>query len=155
MSRTVRFLLPSLAIALIVQLGGCGGGAGGSGGGGYLAGDRPPDEDVDVSNIPDAVPRPEPRSRYGNPESYTVFGKRYHVMESAQGYVERGTASWYGKKFHGRLTSNREPYDMLAMTAALWRWSSRMLRVAAPLPVWWPLIKIRSDWSAKPRNARL
>ncbi|MCB1738262.1 MAG: septal ring lytic transglycosylase RlpA family protein [Gammaproteobacteria bacterium] len=118
MSRTVRFLLPSLAIALIVQLGGCGGGAGGSGGGGYLAGDRPPDEDVDVSNIPDAVPRPEPRSRYGNPESYTVFGKRYHVMESAQGYVERGTASWYGKKFHGRLTSNREPYDMLGMTAA-------------------------------------
>ncbi|MCP5136305.1 MAG: septal ring lytic transglycosylase RlpA family protein [Gammaproteobacteria bacterium] len=116
----LRLPLVMLLSVLITQLVGCGGGGNvsGDGGGGYLAGDRPPDGDVDVSNIPDAVPRPEPRSRYGNPESYKVMGQRYYVMESSHGYVERGIASWYGKKFHGRLTSNREPYDMLAMTAA-------------------------------------
>ena len=66
----------------------------------------------------DAVPRPEPRSRYGNGPVYEVFGERYTVLDTASGYRERGVASWYGKKFHGRLTSNREPYDMYAMTAA-------------------------------------
>ncbi len=67
---------------------------------------------------PDAVPRREPRSRYGNGPVYEVFGKRYRVMESSAGYSERGVASWYGKKFHGNLTSMREPYDMYPMTAA-------------------------------------
>ena len=67
---------------------------------------------------PDAVPRREPKSRYGNSSTYEVFGKRYAVMDSSAGYTERGVASWYGKKFHGNLTSNREPYDMYAMTAA-------------------------------------
>ena len=66
----------------------------------------------------DAIPRAEPRSRYGNGPVYEVFGKRYTVMPSASGYSERGVASWYGKKFHGNLTSNREVYDMYAMTAA-------------------------------------
>lgn len=67
---------------------------------------------------PDAVPRPESRSKYGNGPVYEVFGERYTVLDSASGYAERGVASWYGKKFHGRLTSNREPYDMYEMTAA-------------------------------------
>ncbi len=67
---------------------------------------------------PDAVPRPEPPSKYGNGPVYEVFGERYTVLSSGSGYRERGVASWYGKKFHGRLTSNREPYDMYAMTAA-------------------------------------
>ncbi len=67
---------------------------------------------------PDAVPRHEQRSRYGNGPVYEVLGKRYRVMDSADGYRERGVASWYGTKFHGRLTSSREPYDMYAMTAA-------------------------------------
>ena len=72
-----------------------------------------------VGQLPnDAVPRPEAKSRYGNSPVYEVFGKRYRVMESSHGYRERGVASWYGKKFHGNLTSNREPYDMYAMTAA-------------------------------------
>ena len=72
-----------------------------------------------IPNLPDdAVPRPEPKSRYGNGPVYEVFGKRYTVMDSSSGYKERGVASWYGQKFHGRLTSNREPYDMYAMTAA-------------------------------------
>ncbi len=80
--------------------------------------DSAPEKSIDVSKIPDAVPRNEPRSRYGNPESYEVFGKRYYVMESSQGFVERGVASWYGTKFHGRRTSSGETYDMYAMTAA-------------------------------------
>jgi len=68
--------------------------------------------------VPDAVPRVEPRSRYGNPPSYEVFGKRYYVLSSSVGYVERGVASWYGPGFHQVLTSTREPYDMYGMTAA-------------------------------------
>jgi rare lipoprotein A len=39
-------------------------------------------------------------------------------MASANGYVEKGRASWYGRKFHGRKTSNGETYNMYAMTAA-------------------------------------
>ena len=66
----------------------------------------------------DAVPRYEPKSKYGNPSSYVVFGKRYYTLPSSHGYVERGIASWYGKKFHGRRTSSGETYDMYAMTAA-------------------------------------
>lgn len=77
--------------------------------------DRPP---RDVLAIPDAVPKAEPRSRYGNPANYVVFGKRYHVMPTSDGYIERGVASWYGTKFHGRRTSSGETYDMYAMTAA-------------------------------------
>lgn len=64
------------------------------------------------------VPRHEPRSRYGNGPVYEVLGHRYEVMRSGNGYRERGVASWYGKKFHGKPTSSREPYDMYAMTAA-------------------------------------
>ena len=66
----------------------------------------------------DAVPRREPRSKHGNGPVYEVFGQRYTVMESSSGYRERGVASWYGNKFHGKLTSNQERYDMHAMTAA-------------------------------------
>lgn len=80
--------------------------------------DAAPDRKVDVSKIPNAVPKNEPKSRYGNPKSYVVFGKRYYVMESSTGFVERGIASWYGTKFHGRRTSSGETYDMYAMTAA-------------------------------------
>lgn len=72
----------------------------------------------DVSAVPEPVPRAEPRAAYGNRSPYTVLGRTYTVMPSSQGYVERGIASWYGTKFHGRLTSSREPYDMYAMTAA-------------------------------------
>ncbi|MFO0040413.1 MAG: septal ring lytic transglycosylase RlpA family protein [Pseudomonadota bacterium] len=72
----------------------------------------------DVSAVPEPVPRAEPQARYGNRSPYTVLGRTYTVLPSAQGYVERGIASWYGTKFHGRLTSSREPYDMYAMTAA-------------------------------------
>ena len=66
----------------------------------------------------DAVPRKEPRSRYGNGPYYKVFGETYKVLDSSYGYQERGVASWYGRKFHGRMTSSQEPYDMYEMTAA-------------------------------------
>ena len=80
--------------------------------------DGPPLVATGSTDKPDAVPKAEPRSRYGNPASYEVFGKRYQTMREARGFVERGDASWYGKKFHGRRTSNGETYDMYAMTAA-------------------------------------
>ena len=80
--------------------------------------DSAPDRPVDTSSVPDAVPKAEPRSKYGNPESYVVFGKRYYVMNDNRGFTQQGIASWYGKKFHGRRTSSGETYDMYAMTAA-------------------------------------
>ncbi|MCG8426841.1 MAG: septal ring lytic transglycosylase RlpA family protein [Chromatiales bacterium] len=80
--------------------------------------DSAPTRRLDPDSIPDAVPKHEPRSKRGNPDSYVVFGKRYYVMQSSQGYNEKGIASWYGTKFHGRLTSSGEPYDMYKMTAA-------------------------------------
>jgi rare lipoprotein A len=68
--------------------------------------------------VPDAVPRVEPRSAHGNPPFYDVLGRRYYVLATADGYLDRGVASWYGPTFHGGNTSSGEPYDMYAMTAA-------------------------------------
>src|SRR5277367_2499542 len=68
--------------------------------------------------IPDAVPRQEPRSAHGNPPFYDVMGQRYFVLAAADGYTERGVASWYGPTFHGGSTSSGEQYDMYGMTAA-------------------------------------
>jgi rare lipoprotein A len=64
------------------------------------------------------VPRVEPRSRRGNPAFYSVAGKRYYVLASAENFVERGVASWYGPTFHGNSTAIGESYDMYAMSAA-------------------------------------
>lgn len=72
----------------------------------------------DIARIPDAVPKVEPLSKSGNPDSYVVFGKRYYTEKDSRGHVERGLASWYGKPFHGRKTSSGEIYDMHAMSAA-------------------------------------
>jgi rare lipoprotein A len=47
-----------------------------------------------------------------------VYGKRYYPLASAAGFTQRGLASWYGRKFHGRLTSNGERYNMYGRTAA-------------------------------------
>lgn len=49
---------------------------------------------------------------------YTVNGQRYQPLASHHGFVQQGLASWYGRKFHGRKTSNGETYNMYAMTAA-------------------------------------
>ncbi len=80
--------------------------------------DSAPYQSVDVSAVKDAIPRVEPKSRYGNPSSYVVRGKRYNTLTSGKGYKERGIASWYGTKFHGHRTSSGEPYDMYKMSAA-------------------------------------
>ena len=87
-------------------------------GGGYLEGDGP-DEAVPVNldSIPDAIPIPEPLNRYAN-RTYVALGKTYTPQTVAGKHKERGIASWYGKKFHGRRTSSGEIYDMYAMTAA-------------------------------------
>lgn len=79
-----------------------------------------PSSDVDVSRVTDAEPRYEEPRNAGNKSPYTVWGKQYRVMAhaDADGYVERGIASWYGKKFHGHKTSNGETYDMYKMSAA-------------------------------------
>src|SRR5689334_19372335 len=73
---------------------------------------------ADIEKIPDPVPRAEPKSARGNPPFYDVLGKRYFVLNSADGYAERGVASWYGPGFHAQSTSNGERYDMYAMSAA-------------------------------------
>lgn len=72
----------------------------------------------DVSKIKNATPKHEPKSRIGNPKKYTVFNKCYEVLPTSKGYKAKGTASWYGKKFHGYHTSNGEVYDMYGMSAA-------------------------------------
>lgn len=83
-----------------------------------MSGDAYPLEPPDVSDVPDAEPRDEPRSRAGNRSTYEVWGKTYHVLPDADGYSKRGLASWYGEKFHGYATSNGEIYDMYKMSAA-------------------------------------
>ncbi len=77
-----------------------------------------PGRELDVSSIPDAIPRSEPITVAGNKNPYTVFGKTYHLLPSAEKYRQVGIASWYGTKFHGNPTSNGEIYDMYAMTGA-------------------------------------
>lgn len=75
----------------------------------------------------EGVPRDEPRAKHGNPPFYEVDGRRYVVLPTAVGYVEQGTASWYGPDFHGGRTSTGETYDMDAMTGA---------HPTLPLPTW-------------------
>jgi len=98
--------------------------------------DSAPSQHRDLSNVPDAVPRNEPRSRYGNPKSYVVRGIRYYVKDSSDGFTQRGIASWYGTKFHGRRTSSGEPYDMYAMTAA---------HKTLPLPTYLEVINLKNN----------
>lgn len=72
-----------------------------------------------LSRIKNMIPSKQPYSKYGNPKQYTVFNKKYTVFQdNPTHYTERGLASWYGTKFHGRRTSSGESYDMFKMTAA-------------------------------------
>lgn len=70
-----------------------------------------------AAELQNATPVREPHSAQGNSD-YQVNGQSYKVLDSADGFVEQGLASWYGNKFHGHLTSNGEYYDMYSMTAA-------------------------------------
>lgn len=96
-----------LAVPWLLMLAGCGSAP---------KSDKPEPEPVTVT--PDARLKVEPKSRYGNMKSYVVHGKRYYTKGSSRDHVERGLASWYGRKFHGRKTSSGERYDMHQMTAA-------------------------------------
>ena len=80
--------------------------------------DGPSDRHIKPADVSDAIPKSEPLARYGNHSPYTVLGKTYTVLPTSKGYHERGIASWYGSKFHGRRTSSGEPYDMYEATAA-------------------------------------
>jgi rare lipoprotein A len=90
------------ALLLLIAVGGCTFGV--------PIGDRGGQQ---TSGVPETTP-----STKGNPPSYVVFGKRYYVLDSSEGFVQRGVASWYGTKFHGRPTSSGEIYNMHEMTAA-------------------------------------
>ena len=69
----------------------------------------------------------EPPSAGGNMDQYRQSGRTYRPLDTSEGYDERGIASWYGEKFHGRPTSSGEPFDMNVPSAA-----HRTL----PLPSW-------------------
>jgi rare lipoprotein A len=72
----------------------------------------------DLSALANAEPRVEPIRSGGPNKPYEVLGQGYVPLVDDQPLVERGLASWYGRKFHGRRTASGETYNMLAMTAA-------------------------------------
>ncbi|OGA06936.1 MAG: hypothetical protein A3D95_16115, partial [Betaproteobacteria bacterium RIFCSPHIGHO2_12_FULL_69_13] len=72
---------------------------------------------AELAAVPDAEPKAEPLHRFAN-RPYQVFGREYVPLASLQPYRQRGTASWYGRRFHGNRTSTGERYDMYAMSAA-------------------------------------
>ena len=87
-------------------------------GGGYYLDDGPgANPPVDIDSIPDAVPRVEPLHR-GASRPYTVMGRNYTPMTALAPYKARGIASWYGRRYHGKMTSSGEIYDMYGMSAA-------------------------------------
>ncbi|MEK8045757.1 septal ring lytic transglycosylase RlpA family protein [Ideonella margarita] len=73
---------------------------------------------ADVARTPDAEPKVEPIRAGGPNKPYEVLGQTYVPMTADEPLTERGLASWYGRKFHGRRTASGETYNMLAMTAA-------------------------------------
>jgi rare lipoprotein A len=77
-------------------------------------GDNPP---ANLDAIPNAVPKAEPLHRGAN-RPYTIFGKTYVPNVSNEPFRQQGIASWYGRKYHGQMTSIGETYDMYGMTAA-------------------------------------
>ena len=79
--------------------------------------DIAPDVPISVEHLEDAHPQYEPYSLGGNTD-YTLRGEDYKIVKKTEGFAEKGKASWYGKKFHGHLTSNGEIYDMYSMSAA-------------------------------------
>lgn len=116
---TLKGLRNLLVLALLAAVvAGCSSTGARKRGGGYYKDDGPgANPPANIQAIPDAVPRVEPLARGAN-KPYVVFGKRYVPDTAERPFVQRGIASWYGKKFHGNATSIGEKYDMYAMTAA-------------------------------------
>ncbi|HTR00044.1 MAG TPA: septal ring lytic transglycosylase RlpA family protein [Candidatus Acidoferrum sp.] len=80
--------------------------------------DVPALEKLDLAKVKPVVPKVEPRTQAGNRSPYVVDGHTYRVLQNEAGFKEEGIASWYGRKFHGHLTSNGELYDMFQLSAA-------------------------------------
>lgn len=97
-------MLGVTVLGFMLMLAGCGG--------------SPKKGEVRLDQVAGAKPRAEPKAKYGNMRSYVVFGKTYYPKASSRNFTERGIASWYGPKFHGKKTSSGEIYDMHQMTAA-------------------------------------
>ena len=76
------------------------------------------DPPANLSTVPDAEPQVEAVRPGGPNKPYEVAGRRYVPLSGDVTHVERGIASWYGRKFHGRRTAMGEVYNMYAMTAA-------------------------------------
>ncbi|PVX34424.1 septal ring lytic transglycosylase RlpA family protein [Janthinobacterium sp. 78] len=92
--------------------------AAGSGRGGYYKDDGPGENPpANLRDVPDAEVRNEPYSTRSN-RPYVVFGKTYTPITDNEPFKQKGTGTWYGKKFHGQRTSSGEIYDMYKMTAA-------------------------------------
>lgn len=90
----------------------------GSGRGGYYKDDGPGDKPPpNLEQLPDAEVRNDPLLPRAN-RPYKVLGRSYVPISGDQPFRQRGTATWYGKKFHGQRTSSGETYDMYKMTAA-------------------------------------
>ena len=77
-----------------------------------------PNPPPDLAKMPDAMPRVESIRSGGPTKPYEVLGERYEPITGDAPYADRGLASWYGRKFHGRPTASGEVYNMYAMTAA-------------------------------------
>jgi rare lipoprotein A len=129
MTLSIRAACAALLVALAAVLAGCGSApprGGGAAGvpvrpGPAPSGDRDGPEanpPTDLSRVPDAEPKIEPIRAGGPNKPYEVLGRDYRPITEDRPFSERGLASWYGKKFHGRRTASGEIYNMYAMTAA-------------------------------------
>ncbi|MET0519040.1 MAG: septal ring lytic transglycosylase RlpA family protein, partial [Burkholderiaceae bacterium] len=116
--RPTALLLTSLALLCSLWLAGCA--SRGPSGSAPSSGRDGPQAVIppDLDKVPDAEPRLEAIRKGGPNKPYEVLGTRYEPLQGDQALVERGLASWYGKKFHGQPTSSGEVYNMYAMTAA-------------------------------------
>jgi rare lipoprotein A len=86
--------------------------------GGYYKDDGPSSASPrELAKTPDATPRPEPLRAHNN-RPYQALGKTYTPRTRVEPFSQRGAASWYGRRYHGRPTASGEPYNMHAMTAA-------------------------------------
>jgi len=115
-----RIFVRYLAISLLslVLLNGCGSLSKSEvSSGRYYQDDGPPESSLKRVQTADAIPTSETLSARGN-KPYTVRGERYFPTLGIKQFTEKGEASWYGKKYHGRTTSSGEVYDMFQMTAA-------------------------------------
>ena len=77
---------------------------------------RPPAPEKRPVYVPGQPQRPAPGP--ATQKSYKVMGKWYRPVSHAAGFTQKGKASWYGKKFHGRKTANGERYNMYGVSAA-------------------------------------